>query len=241
MIFEAIGSPVAFNVLPALAHNGIFVLTGIPAVRPPEPMQASRIMRDIVHKNQLVLGTVNAGREAHEEAIHQLAQFMTLFPEAVRGLITRQVATRQVACRARKGGGRHQDCDRYGGVGMSGARDVQKADPLRVVVLGGGPAGVTAALHAADRGARVTLVERGRVGGTALNCGPAPVRPLARAARLVRDWNSWEAFGLRGSKPTIDLAATLANAQRVANYAHDRKRISDQIRGLGVDIVEESG
>ena len=56
---------------------------------------------------------------------------------------------------------------------------------MRVVVIGGGPAGVSAALHAAELGAEVTLIERGRVGGTALNSGPAPVRTLARAARLV--------------------------------------------------------
>ena len=55
---------------------------------------------------------------------------------------------------------------------------------MRVVVIGGGPAGVSAALHAAELGAEVTLVERGRVGGTAFNSGPAPVRTLARAARL---------------------------------------------------------
>jgi threonine dehydrogenase-like Zn-dependent dehydrogenase len=88
LIFEAIGTPVAFNALHALAHNGIFVLTGIPAVRPPELMQGSRFMRDMVLKNQVILGTVNAGRDAHEGAIHQLAQFMTLFPDAVRSLIT---------------------------------------------------------------------------------------------------------------------------------------------------------
>ena len=103
---------------------------------------------------------------------------------------------------------------------------------MRVLVLGGGPAGVTAALHAAELGAEVTLVERRRVGGTALNNGPAPVRTLARAARLVRDWSSWETFGLRGPRPEVDLAATLANAQRVARYAHERKRISDHIRAM---------
>ena len=74
---------------------------------------------------------------------------------------------------------------------------------MRVVVIGGGPAGVSAALHAAELGAEVTLVERGRVGGTALNSGPAPVRTLARAARLVRDWSSWETFGLRGPRPEV--------------------------------------
>ena len=112
---------------------------------------------------------------------------------------------------------------------------------MRVVVIGGGPAGVAAALHAAELGAEVTLVERGRVGGTALNSGPAPVRTLARAARLVRDWSSWEAFGLRGPRPEVDLAATLANVKRVAGYLHERKHIADHIRSAGVDLVEEAG
>ena len=39
----------------------------------------------------------------------------------------------------------------------------------------------------------------------------------------------------------MDLAATLANAQRVADFAHDRKRISDHIRAAGVDLVEGVG
>ena len=112
---------------------------------------------------------------------------------------------------------------------------------MRVLVIGGGPAGVSAALHAAELGAEVTLIERGRVGGTAFNSGPAPVRTLARAARLVRDWSSWEAFGLRGLRPEVDLAATLANAQRVAEDLHERKRVADHIRSFGVDLVEEAG
>ncbi|CAN7587683.1 dihydrolipoyl dehydrogenase family protein [Mycolicibacterium frederiksbergense] len=112
---------------------------------------------------------------------------------------------------------------------------------VRVVVIGGGPAGVSAALHAAGLGAEVTLLERDRVGGTAFNSGPAPVRTLARAARLVRDWNSWEAFGLRGPRPQVDVAATLANAERVAGYAYERKRVADHIRAAGVDLVEEIG
>lgn len=112
---------------------------------------------------------------------------------------------------------------------------------MRVVVIGGGPAGVSAALHAAGLGADVTLIERGRVGGTALNRGPAPVRTLARAARLVRDWSSWETFGLRGPRPEVDVAATLANAQRVAAYLYERKGMADHIRSCGVELVEEAG
>jgi dihydrolipoamide dehydrogenase len=110
-----------------------------------------------------------------------------------------------------------------------------------LLVIGGGPAGVSAALQGAELGASVTLLERWRVGGTTLNTGPAPVRTLARAARLVRDWSSWETFGLKGPRPEVDLAATLANAERVAGYAHERKRISDHIRAGGVNLVEQAG
>ena len=40
------------------------------------------------------------------------------------------------------------------------------SNPVRTVVIGGGPAGLTAALNAADLGAGVTLLERGQVGAT---------------------------------------------------------------------------
>ena len=72
---------------------------------------------------------------------------------------------------------------------------------VSLLVAGGGPAGITAALQARELGARVTLLEAHQIGGTSLNRGPAPVRTLARAARLARDWSSWSPFGLRGPSP----------------------------------------
>ncbi len=72
---------------------------------------------------------------------------------------------------------------------------------MRLIVLGGGPAGLTAALQARELQAEVTLIESKRVGGTSINEGPAPVRTLARAARLSRDAGSWETFGLKGARP----------------------------------------
>ena len=56
-----------------------------------------------------------------------------------------------------------------------------------IIVIGGGPAGVTAALRACELGANVALVERARLGGTCTNDGCVPTRVLARAARLARD------------------------------------------------------
>jgi pyruvate/2-oxoglutarate dehydrogenase complex dihydrolipoamide dehydrogenase (E3) component len=113
--------------------------------------------------------------------------------------------------------------------------------PVEVLVIGGGPGGISAALQAAELGAEVTLLEADQVGGTSLNRGPAPVRTLARAARLARDWSSWEQFGLRGPRPTLDLGAVLANSSRVADHAHGKKDVAGLVRGLGIDLIEHLG
>jgi hypothetical protein len=46
-------------------------------------------MRDVVLKNQVIFGTVNASRSNYEDAIRRLEQFMVLFPEAVLSLLNR--------------------------------------------------------------------------------------------------------------------------------------------------------
>lgn len=89
IIFEATGvSPLAFAALEALGPNGTLILTGVPGRKPPTEPDTDSIMRSIVLRNQLVFGTVNAGRSSYEAAIHKLEQFMTLFPASVRRLIT---------------------------------------------------------------------------------------------------------------------------------------------------------
>jgi pyruvate/2-oxoglutarate dehydrogenase complex dihydrolipoamide dehydrogenase (E3) component len=112
---------------------------------------------------------------------------------------------------------------------------------MDVVILGGGPAGVTAALRARELGAEVALLESKRIGGTSINDGPAAVRTLARAARLARDAGSWSTFGLKGAPPTVDLAGVIANASHVANYAHEKKHLAESLRARGVELVEGAG
>jgi pyruvate/2-oxoglutarate dehydrogenase complex dihydrolipoamide dehydrogenase (E3) component len=110
-----------------------------------------------------------------------------------------------------------------------------------LLVAGGGPAGITAALQGCELGAHVTLLEAGQIGGTSLNRGPAPVRTLARAARLARDWSSWSSFGLQGPAPVPDLPAVLANSERVACYARDKKDLAGHLRRQGIDLIEDLG
>lgn len=112
---------------------------------------------------------------------------------------------------------------------------------MKVLVVGGGPAGIAAALQARELGAEVTVLEAREVGGTSLNRGPAPVRTLARAARLARDWSSWASFGLDGPRPAVNLDAVLSTSGRVAQHAHDKKDMAGHLRHNGVDLLEHLG
>jgi threonine dehydrogenase-like Zn-dependent dehydrogenase len=92
IIFEAVGhAGVAFGALAALAPNGICIFSGIPGGSKPTEVRLDGIMRNLVLQNQVVLGTVNAGRRSFAAAVRQLEQFETLFPAALGGLITERV------------------------------------------------------------------------------------------------------------------------------------------------------
>ena len=89
MVYEATGaSSISFEVLKVLGVNGIFVFTGVPGRKAPIEVDTDLIMRDLVLKNQVVFGTVNAGRGTFEDEIRGLGVFMKRWPNAVRSLIT---------------------------------------------------------------------------------------------------------------------------------------------------------
>jgi threonine dehydrogenase-like Zn-dependent dehydrogenase len=89
LVYEAVGaSQVSFEVLRVLGSNGVFVFTGVPGRRGPISLDADAIMRSLVLRNQVVLGTVNAGREAFRAAVADLRELRRRWPDAVEALIT---------------------------------------------------------------------------------------------------------------------------------------------------------
>jgi threonine dehydrogenase-like Zn-dependent dehydrogenase len=89
LVYEATGaSQLAFDVLKVLGTNGIFVLTGVPGHHAPVQLDTDTVMRNLVLKNQCLLGTVNAGKDAFEGAVADLTAFYSKWPDAVKGLIT---------------------------------------------------------------------------------------------------------------------------------------------------------
>ena len=65
-----------------------------------------------------------------------------------------------------------------------------------VIVIGAGPGGYVAAIRAAQRGAKVLVVERSYLGGVCLNVGCIPTKTLIHSAELYRKMQHAEEFGL---------------------------------------------
>ena len=110
-----------------------------------------------------------------------------------------------------------------------------------VVVIGGGPAGVTAAMRARELGARATLIERGRMGGTCTNDGCVPTRVLAKAARLKRDAEQFDEYGIFVEPPELDFERLMARVQQVVYTIHEKKQIMDHLRQADVEVITEAG
>ena len=89
LIYEAVGAPqFAFEVLKHLGSNGIYVFTGVPRGEAPVEFDTQRIMYNLVLKNQVVLGVVNAGPQAFDNAVRDIGVFAERWPQALRGMIT---------------------------------------------------------------------------------------------------------------------------------------------------------
>ena len=89
LVYEATGaSRLAFDMIRHLGTNGIFIFTGVPGRKGPVEVDTDLMMRNLVLKNQVVFGTVNAGRDAFENSIRDVGTFTKRWPEAMKSLIT---------------------------------------------------------------------------------------------------------------------------------------------------------
>ena len=64
----------------------------------------------------------------------------------------------------------------------------------KIVVIGGGPGGYVAAIRAAQLGAKVTLIEKDKIGGTCLNRGCIPTKALLHDAKMFRSLRNSTVF-----------------------------------------------
>ncbi|HET8551953.1 MAG TPA: FAD-dependent oxidoreductase, partial [Gammaproteobacteria bacterium] len=105
-----------------------------------------------------------------------------------------------------------------------------------LIVIGAGSAGLIAAYVAATVKAKVTLIEKNRMGGDCLNTGCVPSKALIRSARFLHDARHSEALGFRNATVDFDFADMMDRVQRViATVApHDSP---ERYTGLGVECI----
>src|SRR5260221_7918432 len=87
--------------------------------------------------------------------------------------------------------------------------------PYDIAILGGGPGGYVAALHAGIKGARVALVERDRVGGTCVTVGCIPSKALLDSSHGYWLAAHGEEHGIHVDNPRFVLGEAVARKDKV--------------------------
>ena len=104
-----------------------------------------------------------------------------------------------------------------------------------VAVIGGGPAGYTAAIRASQVGAEVILFEREMLGGLCLSAGCVPSKAYLKAAEILNTVNSAQFYGISGGdNAVVDLQRTLLYKNNIISKL--TSNIARQLRACGVRV-----
>ena len=106
-----------------------------------------------------------------------------------------------------------------------------------LVVIGAGSAGLVTAYIAAAVKARVTLIEKGKMGGDCLNYGCVPSKAMIRSAKLLSHIARSKEFGIRSASAEFEFAEVMERVQRVIRDIEPHDSI-ERYSGLGVDVVQ---
>ncbi len=106
-----------------------------------------------------------------------------------------------------------------------------------ICVIGAGSGGLSVAAGASQMGARVVLVEKGKMGGDCLNYGCVPSKALIAAAAAADKVRHADRFGVNGHEPAVDFPAVRDHLRSViaAIAPHDSV---ERFEGLGVTVIQ---
>lgn len=105
-----------------------------------------------------------------------------------------------------------------------------------LIIIGSGPGGYRAASHAAAHGLAVTIIERGHVGGTCLNCGCIPTKTLCRHAEVAQLLAKGESLGFSNLSFNIDFARMMARKNEVVESL--RQGVETLMKAPGITLVQ---
>jgi pyruvate/2-oxoglutarate dehydrogenase complex dihydrolipoamide dehydrogenase (E3) component/uncharacterized membrane protein YdjX (TVP38/TMEM64 family) len=106
-----------------------------------------------------------------------------------------------------------------------------------LVVIGAGSAGLVSAYIAAAVKAKVTLVEKHRMGGDCLNTGCVPSKALIKSARVLSQIRNSSRYGIRSATAEFDFAEVMERIQRVVKTIEPHDSI-ERYASLGVECLQ---
>lgn len=109
----------------------------------------------------------------------------------------------------------------------------------QLLIIGAGPGGYVAALHAAKRGLRTAVIENREVGGTCLNRGCIPTKTLLHSSEIIAGINGGEKFGVGAERVHFDMSAIFARKREVS--AKLSGGIEGMFRAAKVDLLRGTG
>lgn len=117
------------------------------------------------------------------------------------------------------------------------AWDKPESFDTNMVVIGAGSAGLVTALIAATVRAKVTLVERHKMGGDCLNTGCVPSKALIRSGRIARYAQRAEEFGLAPMQVEVRFPDVMQRVQSVIKKIEPHDSV-ERFTSLGVDCLQ---
>ncbi len=102
-------------------------------------------------------------------------------------------------------------------------------------IIGGGPAGYTAALHAAKQGLNVILFEKEFIGGVCLNKGCIPTKSILRASEIYKQTLDASKFGINTENVQFDYTKVIERKNNTIEKL--RKGIELALKNAKVDVV----
>jgi len=106
-----------------------------------------------------------------------------------------------------------------------------------LVVIGAGSAGLVSAYIAATVRAKVTLIEKERMGGDFLNTGCVPSKALIKTARVLSQIRNASMYGIRSASAEFDFAEVMERVQRVIRAVEPHDSV-ERYTGLGVECLQ---
>ncbi|UCH50174.1 MAG: FAD-dependent oxidoreductase [Betaproteobacteria bacterium] len=106
-----------------------------------------------------------------------------------------------------------------------------------VIVIGAGSAGLVSAYISAAVKAKVTLIERGEMGGDCLNTGCVPSKAIIRSAKFLSHVNRSAEFGIREATASFDFADVMQRVQKVITEIEPHDSV-ERYTALGVECIQ---